>query len=83
MCKEMPSSRLTGWWTKKRIIRIKWRAEEKERHKGLLTPPPQKKKSTSFNTSDNYGLRLELKKRKTVEFSVLKFLLNPFNFVCL
>jgi hypothetical protein len=27
----------------KRIIGKKWRAEEEERHKGLLTPPPKKK----------------------------------------
>jgi hypothetical protein len=31
------SSRLTRWWTQKRLIGIKWRAEEEERHKGSLT----------------------------------------------
>jgi hypothetical protein len=31
------SSRLTRWWTQKRIIGKKCRAKEEERHKGLLT----------------------------------------------
>jgi hypothetical protein len=31
------SSRLTGWWTQKIIIRKKWKSEEEERHNGLLT----------------------------------------------
>jgi hypothetical protein len=31
------SSWLTRWWTRKRIIGKKWRAEEEERHKGSLT----------------------------------------------
>jgi hypothetical protein len=30
------SSQLTRWWTKKNNWK-KWRAEEKDRHKGLLT----------------------------------------------
>jgi hypothetical protein len=29
----------------KRIIGKKWKANEEERHKGLLTPPPKKKNS--------------------------------------
>jgi hypothetical protein len=38
-------SRLTGWWTRKKNIREKWRAMGEERHKGLLMTPPPKKKN--------------------------------------
>jgi hypothetical protein len=42
MCKEMPVISVNRVVDPKRIIRKKWRAEEEERHKGLL-PPPHKK----------------------------------------
>jgi hypothetical protein len=44
MCKEMPVimvNKVVGPKKKKRIIGKKQRAEEKERHKGSLTPPPK------------------------------------------
>jgi hypothetical protein len=44
MCKEMPVIPVNRVVDPKRIIGKKWRAEEEERHKGSLTPPPQKKK---------------------------------------
>jgi hypothetical protein len=43
MCKEMPVIPVNKVVDPKRIIGKKWRAEEEERHKGSLTPPPQKK----------------------------------------
>jgi hypothetical protein len=46
MCKEMPVIPVNRAVDKKRIIGKKWRAEEVERHKGVLTPPPQKKKES-------------------------------------
>jgi hypothetical protein len=42
MCKELPVILVNKVVDPKRIIRKKWRAEEEERHKGLLTPPPKK-----------------------------------------
>jgi hypothetical protein len=38
MCKEMPVIPVNKVVDQKRIIGKKWRAEEKERHKGSLTP---------------------------------------------
>jgi hypothetical protein len=38
MCKEMPVIPVSRVVDPKRIIGKKWRAEEEERHKGLLTP---------------------------------------------
>jgi hypothetical protein len=38
MCKEVPVIPDNKVVDPKRIIRKKWRAEEEERHKGLLTP---------------------------------------------
>jgi hypothetical protein len=38
MCKEMPVIPVNKVVDQKRIIGKKWRAEEEERHKGLLTP---------------------------------------------
>jgi hypothetical protein len=43
MCKEMRVIPVNRVVDRKRIIGKKWRAEEEEGHKGLLTPPPQKK----------------------------------------
>jgi hypothetical protein len=37
MCKELPVIPVNKVMDPKRIIRKKWRAEEKERHKGSLT----------------------------------------------
>jgi hypothetical protein len=37
MCKEMPVIPLNNVVDPQRIIRKKWRVEEAERHKGLLT----------------------------------------------
>jgi hypothetical protein len=37
MCKEMPVILVNKAVNQKRIIGKKWRAEEEERHKGLLT----------------------------------------------
>jgi hypothetical protein len=42
MCKELPVILVNKVVDPKRIIGKKWRAEEEERHKGLLTPPPIK-----------------------------------------
>jgi hypothetical protein len=36
MCKEMPVILVKRWWIKKNKWK-KWRAEEEDRHKGLLT----------------------------------------------
>jgi hypothetical protein len=44
MCKEMPVIPVNKVLDPKRIIGKKWRAEEEERHMGLLTPPPKRKK---------------------------------------
>jgi hypothetical protein len=44
MCKEMPVIPVNRVVDKKRRIG-KWRVEEKERHKGSLTPPPKKKRT--------------------------------------
>jgi hypothetical protein len=44
MCKEMPVILVNKMVDPKRIIGTKWKAEEEERHKGYLTPPPKKKK---------------------------------------
>jgi hypothetical protein len=38
MCKELPVILVNKVVDPKRIIGKKWRAEEEERHKGLLTP---------------------------------------------
>jgi hypothetical protein len=40
MYKEMPVIPVNKVVNPKRIIGKKWRAEEEERHKGSLTPPP-------------------------------------------
>jgi hypothetical protein len=48
MCKEMPVILVNKVVDPKRIIGKKWRAEEEERHKGSLTPPPKKKVSKWF-----------------------------------
>jgi hypothetical protein len=40
MCKEKPVIPVNRVVDQKRIIKIKWRAEEEEKHTGLLTPPP-------------------------------------------
>jgi hypothetical protein len=45
MCKEMLVISVNRVVDKKRIIGKTWRDKEEERHKGLLIPPPQKKKS--------------------------------------
>jgi hypothetical protein len=42
MCKELPVILVNKVVDPKRIIGKKWRAEEEERHKGSLTPPPKK-----------------------------------------
>jgi hypothetical protein len=44
MCKEMPVIPVNKVLDPKRIIGKKWRAEEEERHMGLLTPPQNEKK---------------------------------------
>jgi hypothetical protein len=50
MCKEMLDIPVNNVVDPKRIIGKKWRAEEEERHKGLLTPlPPQKKTYSTEN----------------------------------
>jgi hypothetical protein len=43
MCKEMPVIPVNKLVDQKRIIGKNLKAEEEERHKGSLTPPPQKK----------------------------------------
>jgi hypothetical protein len=57
MCKELPVIPVNKVVDPKRIIGKKWRAEEEERHKGLLTPPPQKK--NHFKLSQPVGTSLE------------------------
>jgi hypothetical protein len=58
MCKVMPVIPVNKVVDPKRIIGKKWRAkEEEERHKGPLTPPPQKKMDTFIhyiNSQVNY-----------------------------
>jgi hypothetical protein len=45
MCKELPVIPVNKVVDpKKKNNRKKWRAEEEERHKGSLTPSPQKRK---------------------------------------
>jgi hypothetical protein len=45
MCKEMPVIPVNRVVDPKRLLGIKWSAEEEERHKTSLTPPPSKNKS--------------------------------------
>jgi hypothetical protein len=49
MCKELPVILVNKVVDPKRIIGKKWRAEEEERHKGSLTPPPKKKNCTFWH----------------------------------
>jgi hypothetical protein len=42
MCKELPVILVNKVVDPKRIIGKKWKAEEEERHKRLLTPPQKK-----------------------------------------
>jgi hypothetical protein len=46
------SSRLTRWWTQNNNLK-KWRAEEEERHKGLVTPQKCEFNSYLVDTDPN------------------------------
>jgi hypothetical protein len=54
MCKKLPVILVGRVVDPKIIIRKKWRAEEEERHKGLLTPPPQKKITIFYDFANNF-----------------------------
>jgi hypothetical protein len=49
------SSRLTGWLTWKEFSK-KWMAKEEERHKGLQTPPPNKKRRFGHRGSEQFAV---------------------------
>jgi hypothetical protein len=55
MCKEMPVIPVNKVVDQKRIIGKKWRAEEEERHKGLLT----QKKKDSFCANETFILDIK------------------------
>jgi hypothetical protein len=57
MCKEMPVIPVNKLVDPQRIIK-KWRTNEEERHKGLLTPPPKKEEfvKKSPKCSQNHSL---------------------------